>query len=187
MPTWRRIDALVFAALTGCAHQPQTLKPRDLIGISPASGAVAAKLVPDPNSPELKLGPGEEYVAPQLSTSNRPPKYPADLLPLDLPRHSASVRVTFDENGRPIDVIASPIGEITHDQYESAFMAAVEEAVRRWHCYPARIRKFRDGPDNDGDGKPDYRILSAQRILKTFFDVTFTFEVVDGHPVVKGQ
>lgn len=177
---------MFVVAVLACRSQPQQLKPRNLIDISAASGAVAAKLVADPNGPELKRGPGEEYVAPQLSVNNRPPKYPADLLPLNLPRKAASVRVTFDENGRVIDVVPSPIGEITHDEYESAFMSAVTDAVCTWHCYPASIRKFRDGPDNDGDGKPDYRILVAQRFLKTFFDVTFTFEVVNGHPVVKG-
>ncbi|HEY6842613.1 MAG TPA: hypothetical protein VI391_00460, partial [Thermoanaerobaculia bacterium] len=116
MPSWTRTDGLLIALLTACAHQPQTLKPRNLVDISPASGAVAARLVADPNSPELKLGPGEEYVAPQLSRSNRPPPYPADLLPLGLSRHAASVRVTFDESGRATEIVPSPIGEITHDR-----------------------------------------------------------------------
>jgi hypothetical protein len=40
-------------------------------------------------------------------------------------------------------------------------------------------------PDSDGDGKPDYRIMTAQTTLKTFFDLSFTFEVIDGQPVVR--
>jgi hypothetical protein len=49
------------------------------------------------------------------------------------------------------------------------------------------IRKFRPGPDSDGDGKPDFLIMSSQRSLKTFFDLTFSFEVVDGQPIVKSK
>lgn len=181
----RRLDAVLIVAVTFCAHQPQSIKPRDIATISPSSGAVSAKLVADPSGPELKLGPGEEFVAPQLLRTNPPPKYPADLLSLNLPRRAASVRVTFDESGHVIDVGPSPVGETTHDQYEPAFTAAVRDAVQTWRCYPPRIRKFRDGPDADGDGKPDYRILASQRTLKTFFDVTFVFEVINGQPVVK--
>jgi hypothetical protein len=58
---------------------------------------------------------------------------------------------------------------------------------KNWRCEPPHIRKFRPGPDNDHDGKPDYRIMVAQSTLKTFFDVSFSFEVVNGEPVVKSQ
>jgi len=44
---------------------------------------------------------------------------------------------------------------------------------------------MRDGPDLDGDGKPDYDIVSARKVLKAFFDIAFRFEIVNGKPVVR--
>ena len=180
-----KIPALFAAAVCACHTAPQTLTPKQVAAISPEQGATSSKLIPDKNSPEVQLGPNEEFVPPQLARTNPMPAYPADLLSLHLPQRVVSARVTFDERGQAIDAVPSPIGETTHDQYETAFWNAVSESVKRWHCFPPRIRKFRDGPDADGDGKPDYRILSAERVFKTFFDVAFTFEVVNGQPVVK--
>ena len=153
--------------------------------ISPAQGAVSAKLVPDPDSPDVKLAPGEEYVPPQLMPGNMRPQYPPDLVKLNLPPHVVSIRATFGEDSRLTDMRPSPVGETTHDDYTPAFEAAVHDAVAKWICYPARIRTFRDGPDADGDGKPDYRIMKSQRTLKTYFDLSFTFEIENGQPVVR--
>jgi len=172
-----RAASLFVLLLLACRSSPQPLKPRDLVTISPASGAVSAKLVPDPNSPELKLGPGEEYIAPQLMPGNPMPAYPPDLIPLHLPLHVVAVRVTFGEYDHAIDVAPSPVVQSTDDEYEAAFQKAVRETVMRWICYSAKIRKFRDGPG--------YRIMTAERWLKTFYDISFSFEIVDGHPVVK--
>ena len=174
----RNVAASLFAALLlACRSTPQALKPRDLVTISPASGAVSAKLVPDPNSPELKLGPGEEYIAPQLMPGNPMPPYPAELIPLHLPLHVVAVRATFGEYDHAIDVSPSPVVQSTHDKYDAAFEASVRATVMHWVCYAAKIRKFRDGPG--------YRIMTAERRLKTFYDISFSFDIVDGHPVVK--
>ena len=170
--------------LASCATR-QLLPIQNRVAISPAAGAVSAKMVPDPNAPEVQLGPDEELVKPQLRPENRPPAYPPDLIPLHLAPHTIGVRATFSEAGRVVDVASSPLVASTEDSYRPAFFAAVAQAVREWKCQPPAIRKFRPGPDGDGDGKPDYRILIAQRFFRTFFDLSFSFEVVDGHPVVK--
>lgn len=170
--------------VTSCSTQ-QRIPIQNRVAISPASGAVSGKLVPDPNAPEVLLGPDEEFVKPRLRPENRPPAYPPELIPLHLPPHTIGVRLTFSESGRVIDAVPSPLVPSTDDSCKPAFLAAVTEAVREWKCQPPAIRKFRPGPDTDGDGKPDYQILVAQRVLKTFFDLSFSFEVVNGHPVVK--
>jgi len=175
----------LIAALAACRTSPQTLTPRNVAEISPSKGSVAAKLVPAPDSPDVQLGPGEEYLAPQLASGNPQPKYPPELIARHLAPHTVAVRVTFDERGRLFDIAPSPVAESTRDEYQPAFEAAVRDAVGRWKCWPASIRKFRDGPDADGDGKPDYRILVAERMLKTFFDISFSFEIVNGQPVVR--
>lgn len=153
--------------------------------MSPSSGNVSAKLVPDPSSKQVELGPGEEYVKPELYRSNPRPEYPRDLIPLHLAPHVVGLRVTFDERGNAIEIVQSPVVESTASDYAPRFEAVAREALQAWRCHPAQIRKFRDGPDSDGDGKADYRILAASRRLKAFFDLSFSFEVVNGQPVVR--
>ncbi len=185
MQIWRATEASVLAALVACRSAPQKIAPRNVAEISPSKPAVSAKLVPAPDSPEVQLGPGEEYVSPQLASGNPQPKYPVELVTRQLPPHTVVVRVTFDERGRVFDIAPSPVGASTHDEHETAFEGAVRDALQQWKCWPASIRKFRNGPDTDGDGKPDYRILVSQRVLKAFFDISFSFEIVNGQPVVK--
>jgi hypothetical protein len=177
----------LLLVLVACRSAPQAIKPKDVAAISPASGEVSAKLVVDPNAPTVQLGPNEEFIAPHLRPENRPPVYPPELVPLQLPPRTVSLRVTFDEQGAAWKVEPSPIARSTDDQYRGAFENAVKETLMRWKVQPARIRKFRDGPDSDGDGKPDYRIMTAQQALKTFFDLSFSFEVLNGQPVVKSK
>jgi hypothetical protein len=168
---------LTLTVLMACRTTPQTIVPREVAAISHASGAVSASLIADPNSPLVQLGPGEEFVPPVLRPENRPPVYPANLIPLDLPPHTVAMRVTFDETGRVIDVASSPIAASTDDPYRPALEAAVKDAMSSWRCQPPQIRKFRQGPG--------FRILEKQRSFKTFFDVAFTFAVENGHPVVR--
>ncbi len=175
---------LIFAA---CHSQmaSETISSREVATITASSAAVSLKLVPDPASPNVKLGPDEDYVMPQLSPSNPSPVYPRHLVALHLKSHTVVLRITFDERGLPSEIASSPIAASTENQYQREFESAAKEALAQWKCRPPRIRKFRPGPDADGDRKPDYRILHSQRVLKTFFDVSFAFEVINGVPVVK--
>lgn len=176
--------AILCVACSG-SRPPDQLSSRDVAQLSGRSGAVSAELIEDPGAPQLQLGPGEEFTAAQLMTGNRPPEYPQDLLTKNVSPHVVAVRVTFGEDGHVMTISQSPVAPSTQSADASHFMNAVREAVVSWYCSPARIRKFRGGPDSDGDGKPDYRIMTAQQILKTFFDLSFSFEVLNGHPVVK--
>ena len=63
-------------------------------------------------------------------------------------------------------------------------LSTVEAAVVGWRCAPPRIRKFGPGPDADGDGTPDFQVLLDQKVLGTYFDVSFRFAIVEGEPVV---
>lgn len=179
---------VVLLILAGCRTRPaDSLSSRDRLAMTPARGGVAVKLIPDPQSPNVQLGPDEELVQPQLNRSNAMPVYPPQLVTLHLPPHTVVLRVMFDEDGRVLSIAKSPIRASTEDDHAAEFEAAVGQALASWKCYPPRIRKFRPGPDTDNDGKPDYRIMVAQRALKTFFDLSFSFEVVNGQPVVKGN
>ena len=38
--------------------------------------------------------------------------------------------------------------------------------------------------DLDADGKPDYRIVTLSEVVSVYYDIRFTFEIVDGKRVV---
>ena len=115
------------------------------------------------------------------------PAYPANLIPLKLAPHVVVVRITSNEESRIEDVRPSPLGGSTEDQYLAGFQEAVTEAVTKWKVFPAEIRRMKNGPDLDNDGKPDYEIVTGRKVLKAFFDVAFRFEIVDGKPVVRSD
>lgn len=150
-------------------------------------GSVSAKLIADPSAPSVKLPPGEVYIQPQIMRGNPMPEYPADLISMRLPPHVVVVRITSNEHSRIEDIRPSPLGGSTEDEYLARFQEAVAQAVSSWKVYPAEIRKMKDGPDLDGDGKPDYDIVVGRKVLKAFFDVAFRFEIVDGKPVVRSD
>lgn len=118
---------------------------------------------------------------------NPMPEYPPELIPLKLPPHVVVVRITSNEESRIEDIRASPLGGTTEDQYRPRFEEAVSNAVKNWKVFPAEIRRMKNGPDLDGDGKPDYTIVTGRKLLKAFFDIAFRFEIVDGKPVVRSD
>lgn len=115
------------------------------------------------------------------------PEYPAELVTLKLPPHVVLVRITSKEDSTVGDIRASPLGGTTEDQYRPRFEGAVWDAVKSWRVFPAEIRRMKDGPDLDGDGKPDYTIATERKLLNAFFDIAFRFEIVDGKPVVSSN
>ena len=183
----RATGIALFLLLTACRTQVQpTLSSHELAALSESSGAVSATLIADPNAPAAELGPGEEFVPARLDGDNPAPEYPRDLIARHLPPHKIVVRVLFSENGRVLEVGPSPLERSTRSPYTERFEATLcTRLLEFWRVWPPRIRKFRPGPDSDADGKPDYRILADEKVLKTFFDVAFTFEIVNGQPVVR--
>src|SRR5260370_42142809 len=106
--------------LVACRSAPQEIKPKDVAAISPASGEVSAKLVPDPNAPAVQLGPDEQFIGPRLRPDNPSPVYPSELIPLHLGPHVVSVRVTFDERGSAWKIDPSPIAPRDTDRLSTA-------------------------------------------------------------------
>jgi hypothetical protein len=144
-------------------------------------------MIADPNAPTVKIPPGEQYVQPQVMHGNPMPAYPPSLIPLSLPPHVVVVRITANEESRVEDTRPSPLGGTTDDEYRETFETAVTQAVSGWKVFPAEIRRVKNGPDVDGDGKPDYEIVTARKMLKAFFDIAFRFEVINGKPVVRSD
>jgi hypothetical protein len=183
----RNCIVLLLLALTACRTQRVAVVPHTPTPDPIGEGAVAAKLLEDPNVPRVRLGPGEEYVEPFIDPENPVPEYPAELLKLRLKPHVVVVRMLVDEEGQILDISPSPLQASTDSPHLPLFESQVRAALQQWSVRPPAIRKFKPGPDADGDGTADYRIMVDQRTFKTYFDLAFTFEVVDGKGVVRSD
>ena len=156
------------------------------MSVPDSHGNVSASVISDPNAPSAKLAPGETFLAAKLSPTGLP-EYPAELVALKLPPHVVVIRITSKEDSSVGDIRASPLGGTTEDQYRRRFEEAVSDAVKSWRILPGEIRRMKDGPDLDGDGKPDYAIATERKFVNAFFDIAFRFEIVDGKPVVRSD
>lgn len=173
----------VTLVVSGCrTTQPEPVS-HSIEEVKAITSTVAVELLADPKSPRVELGPGEEFVEPYLVKSD-PPSYPSRLADLNLVEHYVFVRVRFDEKGRVAEITESPLRRSTESVFAQHFRDAVDATVDSWRCAPSRIRKFGPGPDGDSDGIPDYKILMDQKVLGTYFDVSFRFHIVDGEPAV---
>jgi hypothetical protein len=181
----RFVRILAIALLTACRTHAPSLTTHDVVELSASSGAVSSTLIKDPNAPAVELGPDEQFVPANLDPDNPAPAYPAELIGHGVSTHRIVVRILFDEMGRVLDVGPSPLESSTSSPLTARFEEAVCGALLNWTTWPPTLRKFRPGADSDGDGKPDYRVMVDQKALKSFFDVAFTFEIVNGQPVVR--
>jgi hypothetical protein len=91
-----------------------------------------------------------------------------------------AVRIIVYEDGAIRGVLDSPLDQPTNGENWEVFRAAVEQTVWSWRYTPATIRTFADGEDLNHDGKPDYPVMVEERPIRTYLDLRFTFEVVNG-------
>jgi hypothetical protein len=181
----RRAALLAVAIALSCRSVPLPRSKPAPPAEDPSRGQVSVNLVADPNAPAVHLGPNEQFMQAQAMTTKPLPEYPPDLIPLHLPKQIVVIRVLIDERGRILDIKQSPLVASTPGPHLEEFEASVRTAVQQWRFYSASIRKFKLGPDLDGNGKPDYTIVTAQQPLKAFFDISFVFEVVNGKATVR--
>jgi hypothetical protein len=183
----KRYCIAFLLAIAACRTQRPPVVPHLPQSEWSGEGAVAAKLLEDPNAPRVRLGPNEEYVPPFIAPDNPVPEYPAELLALRLKPHVVVVRMIVDEMQQVMDISPSPLQPSTESPHRPLFESQVRTALQQWSVRPPVIRKFKPGPDADGDGTADYQIMVDQHTLKAYFDLAFTFEVVDGKGVVRSK
>lgn len=164
-----------------CHHH----KAINTIDIPSKEGVVGYKVIVDPALPQPKLTVNDEFVAPEPDAGNRLPEYPADLVPLNLQPYSVGIRIVLDDLGNVAQALASPVVPSTQGPYKARFESTVRSAAIAWKFSPAAIRYFKDGPDSDGDGLSDYKIMNQERIVKVAYDLLFTFEVKNGRGIVR--
>ena len=119
------------------------------------------------------------------------PSNPALGLPEDVkfnrPAPRELVRIVIDTHGNVSEVSDSPLGTSDDGPHAAEFRAAVDAAVRTWRFTPGALLKVEPGHDLDGDGKSDYTVATAIDVVPVYYDVRFTFEVVEGKGVVKRE
>jgi hypothetical protein len=95
------------------------------------------------------------------------------------------VRILIDTNGRIADVTASPVEADSPGPFAADFRDAVLRALRHWPFTPGHFDSYEDGPDDDHDGKADYRRLTRSDMVPVRYDVRFDFEIVGGEGRVR--
>jgi hypothetical protein len=91
----------------------------------------------------------------------------------------------IDTFGNVSEVLDSPMERSDGGASTADYRRAVDDAVRTWRFQPGRFQHVTDGADKDADGKPDYKVMTSWEAVAVYYDIRFTFEIVDGEGVVK--
>ena len=138
----------------------------------------------DPANPALGLPTDVEFRRPVPAEKFVLPTYPERALAVGDGPHREIVRIVIDPHGAVTQVQESPMGTSDGGPFAADYRAAVEDAVRRWRYMPGYLLTVKDGEDKDGDGRADSKITTAVDPVAVYYDVRFTFEILDGRGVV---
>jgi len=180
---WSVVPVLVALLSTSCAPKipvaPIEPPPPSL------EGKAIYKYIFDPANPALGLPEDVQFHQPWPVETATLPKYPERALAVHDGPHREIVRIVVDTHGNVGQVLDSPMGRSDGGPFAADYRRAVDEAVRTWRYQPGVLRHVADGADKDGDGKPDYKIMTSSDPIAVYYDLRFTFEIVDGKGVVK--
>ena len=141
---------------------------------------VSFQQVSDPNVERPRADRDREYLRPRLEEGFVLPRYPDDALAAEAPATDVVVRMVIAKDGSVASVEPSPLAAPPATEWELYFHRVVGETVGGWRYDPCQIRRFEDGPDRDGDGAPDYRVLASTTPIEVYLDIKFKFEIIDG-------
>jgi hypothetical protein len=182
---WAALGASAILAAACTAKQPPAPTPKPQ---PPArEGSSKYSFIFDPANPALNLPEDVKFMRPSARGSLAFPVYPADALGAGDGPHCEIVRIVIDDHGSVTKVDDSPLGASDGGPYATEFRTSVEQAVRTWQFLPGALQKVAPGNDLDGDGKPDYTVTTSTEIVSVYYDVKFTFEIVDGKGVVRKE
>jgi hypothetical protein len=177
------IGTIAILAVACAKRKPPVVTPPP--ATTQAEGTSKFSYVFDPSNPALGLPEDVKFNRPMPMAKLKLPSYPADALAAGDGPHLEFVRFTIDEHGDVSKIDDSPLGASDGGPHAAAFRQAVDEAVRTWKYQPGALRTVEPGHDLDGDGKPDYTVTTSTRIVSVYYDVKFTFEIVEGKGVVR--
>jgi hypothetical protein len=180
--------AIVLAVLlaTSCvAKKPVTapLAPPP----TPPEGKTKYSYIFDPGNPALGLPEDVQFRRPFPKETKTLPVYPENALAARDGPHREVVRFIIDPNGNVGEIVDSPMESSDGGPFATEYRRAVEAALRMWRYEPGVLQHVKDGEDKDGDGKPDYKVMTSWEMVPVYYDVRFTFEIVDGEGRVKQE
>lgn len=141
----------------------------------------------DPGNPALGLPEDVQFRRPLPKETKTLPKYPENALAARDGPHREVVRFVIDTHGSVEKIVDSPVEPSDAGPFAADYRHAVEEALRSWRFDPGVFQHVKPGEDKDGDGTPDYKIMTSWEHVPVYYDVRFTFEIVDGKGVVKAN
>lgn len=168
---------MVLAACASTPHGGDDEAPNQQ---SRAEGVVSYEQVVDPEAVRPVADVHQEYVRPALHPKMPLPTYPEEMLVAEAPPTKVVVRVVVGADGSVTSVRPSPLADTPPGEWHSIFFEAVRKTVSNWRYEPCRLQKVTDGPDRNGDGKADYKILASSTPMEIYLDLAFQFEIVDG-------
>ncbi len=112
------------------------------------------------------------------------PKVPPAFIAAAPVRAQVAVRITIGADGRVERVESSPLHPSDAGKWVELLIGAIRKAAAGWSFYPAMERELSDGPDTDGDGKPDWINVVEAKPVSVFFDAVFTFSAEKGRGTV---
>ena len=148
------------------------------------SGRVAFEMLPDPDRVKPVLTPEQLFTGP-VPLKTPLPEYPQEALDSEAEPAILVVRIIVEEDGTVREVLASPLAGPIEASVREPFWCAVEQAVRRWEFVPAIIRTLTKRREPGGEGVEDDRRLAEVKAVRTYLDLRFKFEVVDGRGQVQ--
>jgi hypothetical protein len=167
---------MVAVVLVGCATNT-TKSDNDQ---AHRRGQVSGNLIEAPAADQYAASPGIRFQQPTPSPDNALPDYPSRLLSQHLAGVEIKIRLVVDEHGaviqtQPLQAISDPL---------QPFLRAVESAVSHWQFIP--LIKLADAPGSSTVVIGDTSLLfDGQATALPFHqDYAFTFEQVNGQPIV---
>jgi hypothetical protein len=173
------VSALIF---TGC----KTKAPKVIVKNTPETsrGEASFQAIVDSASTR-ELPKNQSYQRARAKDRLTIPIYPHTALKGKFGSTTVAVRIIVDTDGKVSEIADSPLRVSTPGPYAADFRSATEEAIRSWTFEPAEIHTLEDGKDLDGDGKPDYRVVTSREKIKTYFDLVFDFKIIKENGQVK--
>ena len=173
---------LITLVATGCAHKKPVTTTATAASL--ASGKTTYSYIFDPSNPALGLPEDVKFSRPLPTETPVLPKYPESALAAHDGPHREIVRIVIDTHGIVSEMGDSPMGQSDGGPFAADYRRAVDDAVRTWRYQPGMLQHVVPGNDLDADGKPDYKIVTSSDVVAVYYDIRFTFEIVDGKGVV---
>jgi hypothetical protein len=167
--------ALLFSAGCAARQTPPVEPPLD-----PRAGVTSVRVLEAADRKPPAVDVVAERLTPAFaSDENALPIYPSHALEAGCQQGTVAIRLHVGEDGNVAQVASVPNRPVPDDPCHSAFWASTAGTVQAWRFAPAFRQTPKPGPDEDGDGRPDFT-LWAQSPAAIYLDFEFAFRIAEG-------